>query len=53
MSKVENKAVHMGDEIEAKEEKYFFPDVNGQSITVKAKSREEALEKAKKLTNKK
>jgi hypothetical protein len=37
--------------IENKQEVYFFPDINGQSITVEAGSREEAEEKAKKLTS--
>lgn len=49
MSKVENKAVQMGKEIKQEEKEYFFPDIGGKQITVKATSREEAEKKAKKL----
>jgi len=52
MPKIQNKAVQMGDEIKTREEKYFFPDVNGKQITVKANSLKEAEEKAKELTTK-
>lgn len=50
MSKIQNKALKMGDEVEKTEESYFFPDINGKAVTVTAKNREEAEEIAKKIT---
>jgi hypothetical protein len=45
----ENKALKMGKE-KNPEQEYFFPDINGKSITVKATSHEEARKKANDLT---
>jgi len=45
--KIKNKALHMGDEVK---EKFFFPNINGKSITVEAETREEAEKKANELT---
>jgi len=47
MAKIKNKALNMGDEIIERE--YFFSDINGKQITVKAVNREEAENKAKEL----
>jgi hypothetical protein len=47
MSKIKNKALNMGDEVIEKE--YFFSDIKGQQITVKAVNKEEAEKKAKQL----
>lgn len=43
---VENKAVKQ----EEVKQEYFFPDINGKPVTVRAKTREKAEEEAKKLT---
>ena len=50
MSKIQNKALKMGDEVGKKKEAYFFPDINGKAVTVEAENREEAEEIAKKIS---
>lgn len=49
--KIKDKAVKSAENKEIKvgkrEEDYFFPNIDGQQITVRAFSHEEALEKAK------
>ena len=54
IKKFENKALKIGKEtkIETKEEDYFFSDIGGKQITVRATSREEAERKARALINK-
>ena len=55
IKKFENKALKISDEtkIETKEEEYFFSNIGGKQITVKAASQEEAERKAKDLINNK
>jgi len=54
VKKFENKALKISEEtkIETKEEEYFFSDIDGKQITVKATSPEEAERKARSLINK-
>lgn len=54
IKKFENKALKISEEtkIETKEEEYFFSDIGGKQITVKATSPEEAERKARSLINK-
>jgi hypothetical protein len=54
IKKFENKALKISEEtkIETKEE-YFFSNIGGKQITVKAASQEEAERKAKDLINNK
>lgn len=56
IKKFVNKALNIGEEtkIQTKtEEEYFFSNIDGKQITVKATSREEAEKKAKDLINSK
>jgi len=50
MSKIQNKALNMGDEVKEQKESFFFPDIDGKSITVEADSLEEAEKIAKKIS---
>jgi hypothetical protein len=54
IKKFENKALKISEEtkIKTKEEEYFFSNIDGRQITVKATSAEEAERKARSLINK-
>jgi hypothetical protein len=55
MAKPNHKAVELDGANEVptvEEQEYFFPDIDGKQITVKAKTREEAEAKAKAEINK-
>jgi len=49
IKKFENKALKISDETKIETKEYFFPDIDGKQITVKATSQEEAEKKAREL----